>query len=226
LTGEFRYTVAFSHNYVAQPWVKLYADSSRLSVSMDIRNLKQSAMDLMYLAHVNFRPVDHGRLVYSAPCDPTHVRVRRSIPSHISPPAGYRAFLDELATQPEKHNVLKPDLAFDPEVVFLIDYQADESGWAHTMQIHPDGGADFISHRPDQLAHGIRWISRTADQDALGMNEPATAEPEGYTAEKAKGNLKVLPGGSVFHFDLEMGALMPAETQAMEAKIEKILGVS
>jgi hypothetical protein len=180
-------------------------------------------MELMYLAHVNFRPVDNGRLVYSAPCDPDHVRIRSSIPSHIHPPQGYREFLAELEAQPEKHNVLKPGLAFDPEVVFFIDYSTDVSGWAHSLQIHPDGSADIISHRPDQLDHGVRWISRTADQDCLGIILPATAEPEGYSAEKAKGNIKVIPPGGQFYCQMEAGALSPTEAEAMEAKINQIL---
>jgi hypothetical protein len=223
LTGSYQYTVAFNHNYIARPLVKLYANSSLVPISMDIHNLKRSAMELMVMAHVNFRPVDDGRLVYSAPCDPEHVRVRSSIPSHVSPPPGYREFLAELEAHPEKHNLLKPDLAFDPEAVFFIDYLTDEAGWAHSMQIHPDGSADFISHRPDQLDHGVRWISRTADQDALGLILPATAEPEGYTAEKAKGNIKLIPAGGLFHFDLEVGALTPGEATKVEAKIKQIL---
>jgi hypothetical protein len=222
ITGSYQYTVAFSHNYVARPLVKFYANSSRISISMTVKNLKRSEMELMYLGHINFRPVDNGKLVYSAPCDPDHVRVRSSIPSHISPPAGYREFLRELETNPEKHNLLAPDLAFDPEVVFFIDYLTDEAGWAHSMQVHPDGSADFISHRPAELDHGVRWISRTADQDALGLILPATAEPEGYTAEKAKGYIKVLPPGGEFRFSLEAGALSPAEAKEMEAKINQI----
>jgi hypothetical protein len=223
VTGTFLYTVAFSHNYVAQPLVKLYAGSSRMSLSMTVKNLKRSEMELMYLAHINFRPVDNGRLVYSAPCTPEHVRVRSSIPSHIHPPEGYREFLKELEAHPEKHNLLEPGLAFDPEVVFFIDYLTDEAGWGHSMQIHPDGGADFLSHRPAELAHAIRWISRTADQDCFGLLLPATAEPEGYTAEKAKGNLKLLPPGGEFHCELEVGALPPDEAQELEDKINRIL---
>jgi hypothetical protein len=223
LTGSYQYTVAFSYNYVARPLVKLYAGSSRLPLSMAIKNLKRSEMELMYLAHVNFRPVDNGRLVYSAPCDPSHVRVRSSIPSHISPAPGYREFLAELEQHPEQHNLLKPGLMFDPEVVFFIDYLADESGWAHSMQLHPDGSADFISHRPAELDHAVRWISRTADQEALGLILPATAEPEGYTAEKAKGNIKVLPAGGQFQFELEIGALTPAEAKQMAEKIAQIV---
>jgi hypothetical protein len=181
-------------------------------------------MELMYLAHVNFRPVDHGRLVYSARKDPDHVLVRRSIPSHIHPKPGYVEFLEELAHHPEKHNLLAPDLVFDPEVVFFIDYLPDENGWAHSMQVHPDGSADYISHRPDQLDHGVRWICRTADQDALGLVLPATAEPEGYHAEKAKGNLKILPPQGSFHLEMEIGALSPDEARRMEAQIDAIIG--
>ncbi len=88
LTGSYQYTVAFSHNYRARPLVKLYANSSKMPISISIENLKQSPMELMYLAHVNFRPVDNGKLIYSAPCTPEHVRVRSSIPPHISPPEG------------------------------------------------------------------------------------------------------------------------------------------
>ncbi len=223
LGGEYRHTVAFATNYVARPLVKLYAGSSRLAVSLAVRNLKQTPMDLMYLAHANFRPVDHGRLLYSAPCTPQHVRVRSSIPSHIRPAPGYREFLHELEAHPEKHNVLAPGLAFDPEVVFFVDYQADAAGWAHSMQLHPDGSADFISHRPSQLDHGVRWISRTPDQDALGLILPATAEPEGYTAEKAKGNVKTLPGGAQWRCAMELGALTPAEAQGVAAEIERIV---
>ncbi len=224
LTGNYQYTVAFNHNYIATPLVKLYADSTLMPISMTVKNLKQSEMELMYLAHVNFRPVDNGQLIYSAPSTPDHVRIRSSIPSHINPPAGYREFLAELEASPEKHNILKPDLAFDPEVVFFIDYLTDEAGYAHTMQRHPNGSADVISHRPAELNHGLRWISRTADQDCLGLLLPATAEPEGYMAEKAKGNLKIIPPGGQFSCHLEVGVLSPGKAQEMSLKIERILG--
>lgn len=219
LSGEYEHIVFFSDHYVARPEVRLYAGSSLFPVTMTVTNLKRTPMDLMYLAHVNFRPVDYGRLVYSAPCDPAHVRVRRSIPSHVKPAPGYREFLEELAQHPEKHNVLVPGLSFDPEVVFFVDYRADEEGWAYTMQVHPDGTGDLIRHKLAQLNHGIRWISRTPDQDTLGMCEPATAEPEGYHAEKAKGNVRELAAGASAVFEMEMGYLPAAEVPAMEQKI-------
>jgi hypothetical protein len=223
LGGQYQYTVAFNHNYLAQPLVKLYEGSSLFRVQMTIQNLKHSEMELMYLAHVNFRPVDNGRLVYSAQPGPEHVRVRRSIPAHIHPKPGYVEFIEELGRSPEKHELLKPDLVFDPEVVFFIDYLAD-TRLGPSMQVHPDGSGDYIRHRPEQLDHGVRWISRTADQDALGIVLPGTAEPEGYHAEKAKGNIKTIPAEGSFHLEMELGYLPPEEVSQVEERINKIVG--
>jgi hypothetical protein len=223
VSGEYEHIVAFNHHYIARPEVRLYAGATRFPISMTIHNLKRSPMELMYLAHVNFRPVDNGRLVYSAHCTPEHVRVRKSIPSHVHPPAGYAEFLAELSEHPERHNVLLPGMAFDPEVVFFIDYLAGADGWAHSMQIHPDGSADAIAHRPAELNHGVRWISRTADQDCLGIILPATAEPEGYLAEKAKGNIRTLDAGRSVRFEMEAGYVSAVEVPQFEAAIRAIL---
>jgi hypothetical protein len=223
LSGVYQHTVAFNTNYVAQPLVKLYAGESRCVISITVTNLKRSPMEFMYMAHVNFRPVDNGRLVYSAEAIPANVRVRNSIPSHVKVGPGYREFLDELAQHPERHHVLAPDLAFDPEVVMTIDYQTDAAGWAHTLQVLPDGSADFISHRPDQLDKGVRWICRTADQDAIGLVLPSTAEPEGYTAEKAKGNVKTLGPGESYVCEMEAGVLDTAGAEQMAAAIAGII---
>lgn len=223
LGGRYQHTVAFNHNYAAEPRLKLYRGSSRFRLELAITNLKNSPMELMYMAHINFRPVDHGRLVYSALQIPEHVRVRRNIPSHVRPQPGYAGFLQELAEHPERHHVLSPGLKFDPEVVFYVDYLADEDGWAHSLQVHPDGSADFIRHRPAELEKGVRWICRTADQDALGLVLPSTAEPEGYLAEKAKGNIKILPAGGAFRCSIEMGVLEPPEASQAEEAIARIV---
>lgn len=221
--GKYRHTVAFNFNYTAQPLTRLHENSALVQVEMTITNLKNTAMPLMYLAHANFRPVDDGRLVYTAVVNPQNVRVRTNIPSHVHPLPGYKEFLDELQKEPTKHHILKQGLAFDPEVVFYIDYLADQQGWAHSLQIHPDGSSDYIGHKPSQLSKGVRWICRTSDQDALGLNLPATAEPEGYKAEEVKGNIQQLAGKGVFYFELVMGLLTPTETAEMETKVQKII---
>jgi hypothetical protein len=221
--GQYRHTVAFSYNYLAEPVARLYSQSTLITSEMTITNLKKSPMEYMYLAHANFRPVDHSRLVYSALSTPEHVRVRSSIPSHVHPLPGYKEFLDSLQEKPEIHHVLKPGLMFDPEVVFFIDYLSDAEGWSHTLQVHPDGAGDYLRHKTSELPIGVRWICRTADQDALGMILPATAEPEGYHAELAKGNIKTLPAGGKFHFTIELGSMTKNETSGTEEKINGLI---
>jgi hypothetical protein len=222
LTGTYRHTIAFNYNYTATPIVKLYAASSIFSVSMTIRNLKASPMPLMFLEHINFCPVDGGRLAQTVIADCHNMRVRANVPPFMEVAPGYREFLQVLQECPEKHLVFEPGLVYDPEVVFYFNYLADENGWARTMQIHSDGSADLVRHRPQQLNHGVRWICRTTDQQALGM-EPCTAEVEGFNAEKQKGNVRFLPGGACADFELEIGVLTPEETNHEEARIAQTL---
>ena len=219
LSGTFRHTVAFNDDYVATPEMRVYAHQTIFHMSLAIQNRKKTAMDLMYLAHINFRPIDNAQLITTAPTTPEAIRVRRSIPSHISPPTGYREFIERLGADPLIANTLTPGLGFDPEVVFTINPKADAQGWAHSLQVNPSGSADYVAHRPDQLPFTIRWISRTPDQDCLGFAMPATAEPEGYTAEKAKGNLQSIAGSTTWRADFVVGALDGKQTTALRTQI-------
>lgn len=220
--GQYQHTVAFADNYTAMPLVKLYAGAKEVHVSLSCRNCKKTPMDYMYLAHANFRPIDGGQIVYSAKVTPKTVRVSRSIPDHISAGPAYRDFVNRLGERPEEHHVFDESMTFVPELVFSIDYDADDAGWAHTLQVHPDGGADYVRHRPEQLPIGVRWICRTPDKDALGLVLPSTAEPEGKSAEMAKGNVRELEGGASWRCDYVLGTLDAGEVGAVERKIAEI----
>ena len=226
LGGRLEYTVAFNHHYMFEPLVKLYADSTVVPISGKLTNLKKTEMEYMYMGHVNFCPVDNGRIVYTAPCTPEGTRVSINVPAHIKssyPIEDFKAFLYALKEDPRKHTVLSSDLILDPEVIFFIDYQADEDGFAHSMQVHPDGYAHYLKHRLAELPKGVRWMCRTPDQEALGLYLPATAEHQGYLAEKEKGNVKILPSGGSVEFQIEAGLLDPDKAKAMEEKIQKLL---
>jgi hypothetical protein len=101
--------------------------------------------------------------------------------------------------------------------------ETDPSGWAHSLQRLPTGEGDFISYRPVELDHAVRWICRTPDQDGLGLVLPATAEPDGYTAEKAKGNVKILQPGETYRCDFFTGALSAPAAQEYAAHITKVM---
>ena len=193
IVGTYEYTVAFSYHYLATSTHVMGADSTLLDISLSVENLKKTPMDLMYLAHANFRPVDNGELFYSAPATAEAVRVRKSIPAHITPTAAYKDFLEKLAADPKLHHVLKPGLAFDPEVAMTIDMTAGPDGFAHALLRRPDGSSDYMRYRPEQCGQCIRWICRTPDQDAIGVAFPSTSEVEGHTAEKKKGLYGALP---------------------------------
>lgn len=223
LTGLYRHTEAFSYHYVARPQLRVYEGSGRMRVIFEATNEKETPMEYMYLCHANFRPQDGGELRYTAPCDTDHVRVRSNIPAHLSPDPAYVAFLKELADHPEKHNRFEPGQPYDPEAVLLIDMQSDREGLAHAMQLLPDGGADFISYKTTELDHAVRWICRTPDQQGLGIVLPATAEPDGYSKEKEKGNLKRLEAGGVFRTTFELGALEPGRAKDFTEHITAVL---
>jgi hypothetical protein len=222
LTGTYRHKMNFNYNYIAQPLIKLYSGSAIFHISMTITNLRQTPLPFMYMSHINFCAIDNAELVYSTPCDPAHVKVRASIPSHMVVKPGYREFIERLKTHPEEHLILKPDLNCDPEVVLYINYLADEEGWASAMQLHPDGTADLVQQRLAQLDHGICWLSRMPDQQAVGL-EPGTAEVDGFTLEKEKGNLRYLECNQQYHCEIRTGALNPKDAAVMKSNIQRIV---
>lgn len=222
VAGSYQHTVAFSTNYRATVETKLTAGLALMDISVSVENLKRTPMDLMYLGHANFKPVDNGELHYTADYTANSVRVRRSIPSHVTPKPGYPEFLAELAEDPKGHHVLSPGLAFDPEVVFEIDMKSDADGFAHALQKHPDGTADYVRCRPDQAPLCTRWICRTPDQDGLGIAFPSTSGVEGYAAEKAKGRVETVEGGETWRIDMRLGLLTARETAEAVAMIDKV----
>jgi hypothetical protein len=220
LTGAYQHTVAFAHNYIATPTVTLRGGESQVRVELVVRNLMRKPMELMYLAHINFRPVEGAVLVDAVPDDLGHIKVRTAVPSNMTPSEDHTRLLAEVLANPTVHRTIGRGV--DPELVMTLTYPADASGWAETMQVHPDGGADFVRHRPEELPKGVRWQTRTGDQEAIGIVLPATAEPDGYTAEKAKGNVLMLAPGAEWRCTMEFGALDAAEAAAMRRRIEAV----
>lgn len=222
VAGTYEHIVAFSTNYQTTVKNTLAAGAALIDVSVSVENRKSTPMDLMYLGHANFKPVDNGELHYTAHYTPETVRVRRSIPSHVTPKPGYAEFLARLVDDPTLHHKLFPGLAFDPEVVFEIDMTADKDGFAHALQHHPDGTADYVRCRPEQAPLCTRWICRTPDQDGLGIAFPSTSGVEGYTAEKAKGRVGTVEGGDIWQIDMQIGLLNKVEAAKMIELIDEV----
>ena len=222
LTGRCRQTLAFSHDYVSQPTVRLQRDATSVAVDIVIENLKRSPMELMYLAHINFRPSAGGRLVDSVADDRADIVVRQVLPPFFTPSESYLAYRDAIVADPSRHRLLAEGEPIDPELVLTMKAKADIEGWAHALQVHPDGTADFVSFRPDELNYAVRWITRGRDQDALGLVLPATAEPDGYLAAKDRGRLVVGALEETFRCALRFGAMEADMAAKQEQMISNI----
>jgi len=223
--GRYRHNIAFNHNYIAEPAIKIRSDSTLLDIEMKITNNKKTEMDLMFMEHINFRPVENSVLCYSADYNLESVKVNVNIPKHIKTAASIEIFIDyleKLRKNPELHHIINAEAMFDPEVVMNIVYKADETGYAHSMQIHPDGYADYVCHNIMQFDQALRWISRCPDQEAMGLVLPANSGNGGYIAEKKAGNVKSLAAGKTAVFNVKVGLLTPNETVKMENRIENI----
>ncbi|HVP17895.1 MAG TPA: DUF4432 domain-containing protein, partial [Spirochaetia bacterium] len=95
-------------------------------------------------------------------------------------------------------------------------------GMTHMLQKHPDGSSDYISWNVRDLDHTVRWILMHEDQKVNGMALPSTCDPEGYAAEKKKGNVRSLPGQATVTFSVRTGYLDAAETKRMESMIRSL----
>ncbi len=224
VTGEYEFKIGFENAYRFRPECKLYEDGTVIHMTSNIENLRNFPMEYLYLCHINFRPVDGSRLVYSAKKENVYTHVL--VPDNMNPEdkAKLEAYFEMLRKDVTCHeNVGAEGQFYQPEIVFTVRYEQDEDGRGYCLQRLPDGYAHYVSHRPSQLPYGLRWISRMGEEDAMGMLLPATAEHNGYLDCKAKGYIRHLPARGAVRFDFEAGLLCPESAQKVADKIESML---
>jgi hypothetical protein len=82
------------------------------------------------------------------------------------------------------------------------------------VTLHRDSAVLDASMTIENLAHD--------DQKVMGMALPSTCDPEGYTAEKKKGNVRTVPGLGRADFAVKAGCLYKTDTKKMESKIAEL----
>ena len=201
VTGSREYAMGFGAHYRATPRVVLRGDEAGCDIVMEAENLSAAPMDLMYICHVNFAFAEGARIVQPAPFTPEHVVTRTVVPGHVTPNPDYRALLAELSADPARMRMLAEPHRYDPEQVFYIKgLNCGADGRVHFMLARPEGDAFAIAWDPEAMPHTIRWILVNSDQSVAAFAMPATCEPEGYIAEKRKGNVLALAGGARVSF--------------------------
>jgi hypothetical protein len=223
VSGTYHYAKAFGDTYRATPEVRLYESRTVLDISMTIENLSHYPMDLMYMCHVNFLPARNGEIVQATGWDTKDMVIRSSIPPHVKPTPQFLAFMDSLQKDPGVTRIMRPEDQYNPEIVFYVRHlRSDAHGMTHMLQKHANGSSDYVSWNVKELDHTVRWILIHDDQKVMGMALPSTCDPEGYTAEKKKGNVRTIPGMGRVRFAVRAGSLDVAETRQMEATIRAL----
>jgi hypothetical protein len=83
-----------------------------------------------------------------------------------------------------------------------------------------EGDAFAICWDPEAMPHTIRWILANSDQRVAAFAMPATCEPEGYLAEKRKGNVRALAGNAKASFQTRIEYIDKDHAAAAAAAIE------
>ncbi|MBE7063682.1 MAG: DUF4432 family protein [Clostridia bacterium] len=224
--GTYHHYKSFSVNYKFTSGYKLYENGTVLHLSVHVDNLRNAPMEYAYLCHINFRPMDGATLYSTAPCDEKHIRVHKNIPATMPEKEAkdLKAYMDAMQKTPEVHlTVDRERQIYDPEIVSTLFYKGDEEGYAHTMQCRPDGYACYVKHPVEPLGYSLRWISRTSDEDAMGMVLPASSEHKGYSHAKREGQIRTIAAGGTLDMDITFGLLVPVEAEEVRKKIEKVL---
>ncbi|WP_207160700.1 aldose 1-epimerase family protein [Rhodoferax fermentans] len=223
LVSEWEYAMGFGNHYLATPRIVLRPNESLFDLEMKVQNLSGAPMDLMYISHVNFGLVKDGKIFQAADFSPSDTCVRTSIPGHIQPTPVYQALIDELAKHPDRSEVLHDVAQYNPEQVFFIRHlKSDPNGLTHMMVRRPEQDGFYMSWSPKDMPKTIRWILCNSDQEVGAFALPGSCEPEGYLAEKAKGNVRSLAGGETAHFKVRLGYLDRQGADGVQAAITSL----
>jgi hypothetical protein len=221
LTGTARETRAFHHDFISRPRVRIREMATSLEISVDVENRAGTPLAFLYLAHINFRPVDGGILVDTVRDDRVDVIVRQP---KLAPGSSAEivAYHRAIAADPSYHRTLRAGMPIQPELVLTMKAASGADGWTHALHRHPDGTGDFVSYRPSELPYAVRWLTRGPNEDALGLVLPATAAPDGLAAARATGQIVRVEPGESYRASFRFGAMDKAATNEIEAAITSI----
>jgi monosaccharide-transporting ATPase len=181
----------------------LGAGSGLIDTEFALTNLRDEPSPLMYLAHLNFAAAIGGGVEArwregERPRTRAACEVGRNGSLRSADAAELdRIDVDALHADPADRVV--------PELVQTLPIARDPDGWVRAAQRHADGSSDIVEHSGADLTHTIRWLRRTAVDDAHGFALPATGEPDGFLAEDAKGHVRRYPQGGVLRGRIRHG---------------------
>lgn len=223
--GTYVYRNSQEYYWAYSPELRLYDDASVLEMHIDIHNRRHSPLEYMFMCHINWLAVDGARIVYSAKKDKEHiVPDPPQLDGNSERAVRMREFSKKIMEDPTILDVLDSKTqCCDPEMCINVKYEKDDTGWAHAMEVFPEGDACYVGFRTDELPYGLRWICRTGDEDGIGIALPTTGTNRSTAYQKAHGLYNVLGPDCHEKIRFNFGYLSKESAEKMEKHINDIL---
>jgi len=175
VSGVIREVSFFSENLELKRTISTAMGDNSVTICDEISNLGVRPSPLMLLYHINagFPLLSEAALVKGP--------VRETVPRNETAAAGL-----------DQWNRCQPPTAGYVEQCFFHDLETDENGMARMTLTNPDSGmAMEVAYRKAELPYFTQWKMMGQQEYVMGL-EPANCHPDGQTAEKEKGTLKVI----------------------------------
>lgn len=225
LGGTFVYRNSQELHWAYRPQLLLHEDSTIVDMSATIENRRSHPLDYLWLCHMNWRGVDGSYFVYSCPVDEEHVQV---VPTELggdtSRARAIHAWSQRLVDDPCLADTLGVEgEVYDPELCINYRYLTDEKGWAHAMQVMPEGDACYVGWDTSKAPYALRWLCRTGDEDGVGIALPSTGTCHSSTYQREHGLFNTLEPHTSDQISWKFGYLNADETTDMAGRIARIL---
>jgi hypothetical protein len=178
----------------------------------------------VYVYHYESKKPDEAR-IESAKKDKEHMKVDPTeLGGDSARAVRIREYGKKLLEDPALSDVLDSKTqCYDPEMCINICYESDKKGWAHAMQVMPEGDACYVGFCTKNLPYALRWFCRTTDEDGVGIALPTTGTNRSTVYQKENGYYNTLIPGAHDSLRFDFGYLCKEKAQGMEHYIEDIL---
>lgn len=202
--SEYEYVKGFGHHYMAHPSVKMFADQTEFTISLDVENLSNAQMmPLQYMCHMNYAYIENGVLSENIPNEA--FRLRTSIPDHVNPNEDWLNYMEQLKQSKDLISTLNQPEMYDPEICFFAENLNHHTKEATFEMTSEENQTFFINFDTTEFPYATRWLLHNADQQVAAFALPATCLPEGYLAAKEAGSLIFLSPHEKRSFTVKTG---------------------
>lgn len=219
ITGSLRHRVSHGIDVVFEPFLAIRPGGTALDLDVRITNQRTNPLRYSYLCHVNWPIFDGARLAQTVPMDAEHFELAPDR-NQNDETTKYTA---RIAADPGVGDLLSESQPVLPEYCAVLTPVSDDDGWAHFLQVRPDGRAASVSYDTEHLPHAIRWISNTGDEQAAGFCLPSTAHHRGFLAAERDGMVREIGGLRNIEMSFEIDFLSEADATSRLKLIEQVL---